>query len=107
MFKSIVPPPDKTITVFINGVSTPARTGQTVASLLMEHNHKYTRHTAVSNTPRSPYCFMGACYDCLMEIDGTANVQACLTIVADQMQIRYQHGTLDTAHLYTKQEPTP
>ena len=47
---------------------------------------------AVSGSPRAPYCMMGVCFDCLMEIDGVGNRQACLTPVADGMQVRRQRG---------------
>jgi predicted molibdopterin-dependent oxidoreductase YjgC len=35
---------------------------------------------------------MGVCFDCLVEIDGVGNRQACLTLVADGMQVRRQRG---------------
>ncbi len=35
---------------------------------------------------------MGVCFDCLMEIDGVGNRQACLTPVAAGMQVRRQRG---------------
>jgi predicted molibdopterin-dependent oxidoreductase YjgC len=35
---------------------------------------------------------MGVCFECLMEIDGVANRQACLVPVTEGMQIRRQHG---------------
>ena len=50
------------------------------------------RDTPISGAPRAPYCMMGVCFDCLMEIDGVGNRQACLTPVAAGMQVRRQHG---------------
>jgi predicted molibdopterin-dependent oxidoreductase YjgC len=35
---------------------------------------------------------MGVCYDCLAEIDGVANRQACMVPVAAGMRIARQHG---------------
>ncbi len=35
---------------------------------------------------------MGVCFECLMEIDGVGNRQACLTPVAEGMQVRRQRG---------------
>ena len=35
---------------------------------------------------------MGVCFDCLMEIDGAPNRQACLVPVAEGMRINRQHG---------------
>ena len=50
------------------------------------------RETPVSGAPRLPYCMMGVCFDCLAEIDGVANRQACMVPVAPGMRIRVQHG---------------
>lgn len=50
------------------------------------------RETPVSGAPRLPYCMMGVCFDCLAEIDGVANRQACVVPVAPGMRIRVQHG---------------
>jgi predicted molibdopterin-dependent oxidoreductase YjgC len=35
---------------------------------------------------------MGVCFDCLIEIDGVPNRQACLTAAVDGMVIRRQRG---------------
>jgi NADH dehydrogenase/NADH:ubiquinone oxidoreductase subunit G len=35
---------------------------------------------------------MGVCFDCLVEIDGVPNQQACLTAVREGMVIRWQDG---------------
>ena len=51
-----------------------------------------TRTTPVSGAPRNPYCMMGICFDCLMEIDGVPNQQACMIPVADGMRIKRQIG---------------
>jgi predicted molibdopterin-dependent oxidoreductase YjgC len=35
---------------------------------------------------------MGVCFECLLEIDGLQNRQACLTTVREGMKIRTQMG---------------
>lgn len=100
MFKSIAPmSADTLISVYINGIKTPAKAGQTVVSVLLQNNHKYNRTTAVSGDMRSAYCLMGACFDCLVNIDGMANQQACLTTVTDGMRITYQQGKPDISNM--------
>ena len=49
-------------------------------------------HTRVAVAPRAPYCMMGVCFECLLEIDGVANRQACLVTVQPGMKIRSQEG---------------
>jgi NADH dehydrogenase/NADH:ubiquinone oxidoreductase subunit G len=36
---------------------------------------------------------IGNCFDCLVEIDGETNLQACLVNVRDGMRIRSQSGS--------------
>ena len=69
-----------------------ARHGDTVAAALLAGNHWQFRTTTVSETPRGPFCMMGVCFECLVEIDGVANCQACMTEVRDGMAIKRQSG---------------
>ena len=69
-----------------------ARSGDTVAAALLAAGIAGVRDTPLSGTPRAPYCLMGVCFDCLMEIDGISNRQACLVPVVDGMVVRRQHG---------------
>lgn len=69
-----------------------ARPGDMVATALLAAGETGLRATPVSAAPRAPYCMMGVCFDCLMEIDGVGNRQACLTPVAPGMQVRRQRG---------------
>ena len=49
------------------------------------------RSTAVSGAPRAPYCMMGACFECVVNIDGQ-QVQACMVPVRDGMRVNLVHG---------------
>ena len=69
-----------------------AREGDTVAAALLANGVAMFRATPVSASPRAPWCMMGVCFDCLVEIDGVASRQACLVPLADGMRIRRQHG---------------
>ena len=66
--------------------------GISVAAALLLHAAAPFRTTPVGAAPRAPYCMMGVCFECLVEIDGRPNRQACLTPVRDGMVIRRQHG---------------
>ena len=74
------------------GSTIAAREGDSVAAALLAAGISTFRETPVSNAPRAPYCMMGVCFDCLLEIDGIGNRQACLTPVAENMQVRRQRG---------------
>ena len=50
--------------------------GMNLAAALLGAGKRAFRATPVSGAPRGPFCMMGACFDCLVEIDGVT-VQAC------------------------------
>lgn len=66
--------------------------GTTVAAALLQSGVQRFRSSAVSGAPRAPYCMMGVCFECLVEINGEASRQACLVTVRDGMQVRTQQG---------------
>ena len=66
-----------------------------VAAALLAAGVSRFRATPVSGAPRAPYCMMGVCFDCLMEIDGQPSRQGCLVTVAEGMQVRTQEGARD------------
>lgn len=64
-----------------------ARAGDSVAAAMLSAGQLSGRATPVSGAPRGPFCMMGACFDCLVEIDGAPNRQACMTPVAEGMKV--------------------
>jgi sarcosine oxidase subunit alpha len=81
-----------TVTVSIDGRPVAACAGDSVAAALLAAGVVRLRTSAVSGAPRAPYCMMGACFDCLVTIDGVANRQACQVAVRDGMCIETQSG---------------
>lgn len=86
---------DLTITFTFEGQTIQALEGDTVASALLAAGIRSFRETAVQGTSRGPFCMMGACFDCLVEIDGVSNQQACTTVVQTGMKIAKQKGPLN------------
>ena len=83
---------NQTVTVDIEGEAVQVPMGETVAAAVLVHDLGYTRTTPLSGAPRAPLCMMGVCFECLMEIDGVPNRQACQIQVTEGMQIRRQRG---------------
>ena len=78
--------------VFVDGIAVLVPEGASAASAVLLAGAAFIRETPVSGAPRLPYCMMGACFDCLAEIDGVANRQACMVPVAPGMRIAPQRG---------------
>lgn len=85
------------VTLDLDGAPIAAREGDTVAAAMLAAGVGHTRTTPVGGRPRLPYCMMGVCFDCLTEIDGAPNRQACMVRVRDGMKLRRQLGARDVA----------
>lgn len=66
--------------------------GDSLAVALLAAGIGALRQSPVDASPRAPYCMMGVCFECLVEIDGRQNQQACLTPAEDGMVVRRQIG---------------
>jgi D-hydroxyproline dehydrogenase subunit gamma len=86
---------DATIQIWFNDQPLSVPGGRSVAAALLAAGVQRFRATPVSGAPRAPYCMMGACFDCLVEIDGMPSRQSCLVTVQDGMRIHSQEGARD------------
>jgi len=81
-----------TVEVLVAGKPVRVPEGASAAAAVLLAGLPAIRTTPVSGAPRLPYCMMGVCFDCLAEIDGVANRQACMVTVAPGMRIAPQQG---------------
>ncbi|MEH6473258.1 MAG: (2Fe-2S)-binding protein [Halopseudomonas sp.] len=90
MFRSLCDSNVDLVQIEINGhcVSVPARSSVWTAMALV--GETTTRLDPITETPRSAYCAMGVCFECLVQINGLPNQQACLTEVHEGMSIQLQ-----------------
>jgi len=86
-----------TLRLTFEGAEIMAAEGESVAAALLAAGIASTRDTPVGDAPRAPYCLMGVCFDCLVEIDGVPNRQGCMVPVRDGMVIRRQRGAREFA----------
>lgn len=95
MFRRISPDPVETITVQFHGAPLRVTKGLSVAAALLEAGITQFRNAPKTGSPRAPFCMMGACFDCLMVIDGTPNSQACMIEITEGMTIECQSQTAE------------
>lgn len=76
----------------LDGLPAQGFAGDTVAAALLALGREACRQTAISGSPRGPYCMMGVCFDCLVVIDGVGNRQGCLTRLREGMVVETQVG---------------
>lgn len=82
-----------TVTVSFNGGALQVPVASSVAAALLGAGVKQFRHSPVSGANRAPYCMMGVCFECLVEIDGVPNRQSCMVPLRPGMMIRTHEGS--------------
>ncbi|WP_077000926.1 (2Fe-2S)-binding protein [Variovorax sp. KK3] len=84
-----------TVAITFNGQPLQVPAGANVAAALLAAGVRRFRNSPVSGDARAPYCMMGVCFECLLEIDGVPNRQGCLVQLEAGMDIRTQDGMRD------------
>jgi aerobic-type carbon monoxide dehydrogenase small subunit (CoxS/CutS family) len=70
-----------------NGDSYEGVPGQSIAAALMASGVRELRTTRFHKEPRLVFCGIGACFDCVVVVNGVANQRACLVEIAQGDQI--------------------
>ena len=93
------------IKIEVDGEIIEAREGEPISTALLAERKMVFRYTNKNHTPRGVFCAIGRCTDCMMVVDGVANVRTCITPVKAGMKIQTQYGMsaikenhLKTAH---------
>ena len=79
------------VSIRVDGADVRVREGISVAAALIDASVAAFRHSS-SGQPRGPVCGMGTCFECRVTIDGVAHRRACLTVVANGMEISTASG---------------
>lgn len=80
------------VALLVNGMEVMCREGDSVAAALFAAGLLDCRDTPVKGVPRGPFCMMGVCFDCLVEINGMPNQQGCMVLAKPGMNIQRQLG---------------
>jgi predicted molibdopterin-dependent oxidoreductase YjgC len=92
MFEPLTARAAATVRIHIDGAPRHVPSHYSVAAALLESGQAACRATPVTGAARGPFCLMGVCFDCLVEIDDVPNQQACMTRVREGMRVRSMAG---------------
>ncbi|MDP2699775.1 (2Fe-2S)-binding protein [Thalassospira sp.] len=95
MFKRVQTDISNPVSIEFEGQKIDVEQGETVAAALMLAGKRKFQESAVSHAGRGPFCLMGVCFECLVEINGTPNRQACMILAEDGMKIRIQKAAIE------------
>ena len=89
LFKPLpaTPQPPETVSVQVDGAPVRMARQASLAAGLLAAGVTAVRRSPVGGDPRAPYCMMGVCFECLVEVDGMPNQQACLIVPREGMQV--------------------
>jgi aerobic-type carbon monoxide dehydrogenase small subunit (CoxS/CutS family) len=77
----------KRISFTFNGVAVQCEEGQSIAAAVISSGTFALRKTRFGQEPRSIFCGIGMCFDCVVVIDGVANQRSCLIEAKPDMNI--------------------
>jgi D-hydroxyproline dehydrogenase subunit gamma len=96
-----------TISLTVNEIVVSAYAGETIATVLFAENNNVFYRTR-SNQPRAPFCNMGTCFECLVNVKfenkntPSTWVRACMTPAEEGMVITAGSQIDNTPPIYVK-----
>jgi len=85
--------PTRTVTFTFDGHTITAEAGQSIAAALLAAGIRSWRTTREAGSPRGLFCGIGICFDCLVVVNDTPGIRACLTDVHDGDHVATQEGS--------------
>jgi hypothetical protein len=73
-----MPEDGRDFTISFDGEPVAVAAGQTIAAALIASGRGSWRETRGAAAPRGLFCGIGVCFDCLVTVNGTRSVRACL-----------------------------
>ncbi len=90
MFRLIDATAPELVEIEFDGAAVAVPAGISLAAVVFYLDAIPARQTLLSDSPRAPFCMMGVCFECLLEIDGVDNQRACQVEVKAGMRVRRQ-----------------
>ena len=78
----------ETVGFTFDGRPMTAEAGQTVGAALLAAGVRSWRRTRGDGRPRGLFCGIGACFDCLVDVNADRAVRACLVLVREGDEVR-------------------
>jgi predicted molibdopterin-dependent oxidoreductase YjgC len=84
------------VSVSFDGEEVRLAEGENLAAELLAAGVAVFRRSPVSGAARAPFCMMGACFECVVEVDGVTT-QACMVTVRPGLVV-CRAGSREGAH---------
>ncbi len=87
MLENSIHPEEKKVKIIVNGKTVLAEENEILLSVLIREGFKKIKKSPVLQQPRSFFCGMGVCFECIVKINGIPNQRACMTTVKEGMVV--------------------
>ena len=87
MFRKIKKQEEKKISFYFENEKINAYEGETIASALLRSGIVSFRKD-LDKKPRGPFCMMGTCFECLVNVDNFESQQACQFLVKQNISVK-------------------
>ncbi len=71
----------------VDGLAVEAREGDTLLTAILADGLGHVRTSEFGDGPRAGFCWMGACQDCWVVVEGRGVVRACTTLAEPGMRV--------------------
>jgi sarcosine oxidase subunit alpha len=75
------------VELLVDGEPVRAYLGETIAGALVAAGHRVFRHAPRTGAPRGVYCGIGACFECVVTVEGLGQVRSCMVAVQPGMRV--------------------
>lgn len=76
------------VQVEVDGQALQAYAGESLAAAMLANGFVSTRSTPWGHQPRTAFCGMGACFECIVQLEGVGTVRSCMTPCVDGATVR-------------------
>lgn len=87
MTRGVLFPSGPAVEITVDGQVVEARDGEPLAAVFLRLDDVHTRTSFPSATPRAPYCMMGVCFECVVNVEGAGTVRSCQQTVRAGMTV--------------------
>ena len=84
--RRVTPRAGEPFSIRVDGADVPAFPGETLAAALLTAGVTAFR-TDAAGRPRAPFCHMGTCFECVVDVAGE-RVRACLVPATPDLEVR-------------------
>ncbi len=67
----------------VDGHEVRGHAGESLAAAMLVHGFASNRRTPWGHRPRSAFCGMGACFECVVHVPGVGSVRSCMAAPVD------------------------